>query len=108
MRILFSKLLKEISNYYGSRIRNYIKTNSSEFLRNTCNNTLQNASALYTPSDAVEGGTHIKNPKPSKECTYGMRKSGRILTYRKLYIVDWLVQVCLVGVYEVEWDSPPL
>ena len=62
-----------------------------EFLRNTCNNTLQNASALYTPTDAVQGDTHIKNPKPSKECTYGERKSGRNLMYRNLYIVDLLV-----------------
>ena len=55
-----------------------------ELLRNTCNNTLQNASALYTPIDAVQGGTHIKNPKPSKECTYGVRKSGRNHIYRNL------------------------
>ena len=39
---------------------------------------------LYTPDDAVQGGTHIKNPKPGKKCTYGVRKSGRNLTFRNL------------------------
>ena len=41
---------------------------------------------------------HIKNPKPSKECTYGVRNSGRNLTYRNLYVAVWLVRVSLVGV----------
>ena len=43
-----------------------------EFIRNTCNNTPENASALYTPTDAIQGGTHIRIPKQSKEFTYGV------------------------------------
>ena len=30
-----------------------------EFLCNACNKTLQNASALYTPTNAVQGGTDM-------------------------------------------------
>ena len=66
------------------------QTNSSNFLA-TCDITLENASALYTPIDAVQGDTHIKNPKPIKECTYGVTKSGCKSTYRNLYIVVWVV-----------------
>ena len=62
-----------------------------KFLRNACTNTPKNASALYTSTDAVQGGTHIKNPKPSKECTYGVKKSDRTHTYRNVYIAVWVV-----------------
>ena len=34
-----------------------------EFPLHTCNNTSKNAVALYAPTDAVQGGTHIKNPR---------------------------------------------
>ena len=43
-----------------------------EFLGNFYNNKPKNASALYTSNDASHGGTHIKNPKPSQECTYSV------------------------------------
>ena len=39
----------------------YIKTNSSNLLAITGNNTSHNASALCTPTDAVQGYSHIKN-----------------------------------------------
>ena len=58
-----------------------------EFPRNICNNTPKNASALYTPTDAVQGGKHTMNSKPSKECTCGAIKSGCNDVYRHDYIV---------------------
>ena len=58
-----------------------------ELLRNACNNTSKNASAPYMPADAVQCGTYIKNPKPSKECTYSVIKSDRKRIYRQLNIL---------------------
>ena len=44
-----------------SMAEEFYQTRFVDFLRNTCNNTPKNASALYTPTDAFEGGIHLCN-----------------------------------------------
>ena len=102
--------------YFCFSFHNYSKTNSSNFFAVPATTRFR-MRLLFTRYVAVQGGTHRKNPKSSKECTYGVLKSGRNPINRNLYIVVWVVWVYLVGVFNanscskshrrVIWIPPP-
>ena len=77
-----------------SSTRNYIKTSSSIFFA-IPETTRFRVLLLFTSQLMQLREVHIiqkniKNPKPSNEFTYGVRKSGHNLIDRNLYIIVWV------------------